>query len=82
MVKTELTAATTLSALATFRILQEPIYNLPELVSMITQTKVSIDRIQEFIKEEDQMQFMIEPPLEPSDVASSSSSLDPILPVI
>lgn len=58
LVKTELTAATVLSALATFRILQEPIYNLPELISMITQTKVSIDRIQEFIKEEDQNQFM------------------------
>ncbi|KAK7359418.1 hypothetical protein VNO77_01378 [Canavalia gladiata] len=58
LVNTELTAATVLSALATFRILQEPIYNLPELISMITQTKVSVDRIQEFIKEEDQNQFM------------------------
>ncbi|CAJ2677615.1 unnamed protein product [Trifolium pratense] len=58
LVKTELTAATVLSALATFRILQEPIYNLPELISMITQTKVSVDRIQDFITEEDQNQFM------------------------
>ncbi|KAK2384078.1 ABC transporter C family member [Trifolium repens] len=58
LVKTELTAATVLSALATFRILQEPIYNLPELISMITQTKVSVDRIQDFIKEEDQNQFI------------------------
>ncbi|KAI5007080.1 hypothetical protein ZWY2020_047028 [Hordeum vulgare] len=41
-----------LSALATFRILQDPIYNLPELVSMVTQTKVSLDRIEEFIKED------------------------------
>ncbi|KAK4265003.1 hypothetical protein QN277_026111 [Acacia crassicarpa] len=69
MVKTKLTAATVLSALATFRILQEPIYNLPELVSMIAQTKVSIDRIQEFIKEDDQMQFMTKPTLKLSDVA-------------
>ncbi|CAI8617007.1 unnamed protein product [Vicia faba] len=61
LVKTELTAATVLSALATFRILQEPIYNLPELISMITQTKVSVDRIQEFIQEEDQNQFMNKP---------------------
>ncbi|KAF1876326.1 hypothetical protein Lal_00029674 [Lupinus albus] len=57
LVKTELTAATVLSALATFRILQDPIYNLPELISMIAQTKVSVDRIQEFIKAEDQNQF-------------------------
>ncbi|CAL8993869.1 unnamed protein product [Prunus brigantina] len=54
MLNTPLTVGTVLSALATFRILQEPIYNLPELISMITQTKVSIDRIQEFVKE-DQM---------------------------
>ncbi|OIW00626.1 hypothetical protein TanjilG_09107 [Lupinus angustifolius] len=58
LVKTELTAATVLSTLATFRILQDPIYNLPELISMIAQTKVSVDRIQEFIKAEDQNQFM------------------------
>ncbi|XP_020229838.1 putative ABC transporter C family member 15 [Cajanus cajan] len=58
LVKTELTAATVLSALATFRILQEPIYNLPELISQIIQTKVSLDRIQEFIKEEDPNQFI------------------------
>ncbi|KAJ4822868.1 hypothetical protein Tsubulata_045665 [Turnera subulata] len=54
LLKTPLTTGTVLSALATFRILQEPIYNLPELISMIAQTKVSIDRIQEFIREEDQ----------------------------
>ncbi|XP_015900302.3 ABC transporter C family member 3-like isoform X1 [Ziziphus jujuba] len=38
-----------LSALATFRILQEPIYNLPDVVSMIAQTKVSLDRIASFL---------------------------------
>ncbi|XP_072998587.1 putative ABC transporter C family member 15 [Typha latifolia] len=54
LAKKPLTAGTVLSALATFRILQEPIYNLPELVSMMTQTKVSMDRIQEFIREENQ----------------------------
>ncbi|BFG16207.1 hypothetical protein CerSpe_024800 [Prunus speciosa] len=56
ILNTPLTVGTVLSALATFRILQEPIYNLPELISMITQTKVSIDRIQEFVKE-DQMKL-------------------------
>ncbi|KAL6983833.1 hypothetical protein U1Q18_017207 [Sarracenia purpurea var. burkii] len=50
--KTPLTTGAVLSALATFRILQEPIYNLPELISMIAQTKVSLDRIQDFLKED------------------------------
>ncbi|XP_070021291.1 putative ABC transporter C family member 15 isoform X2 [Nicotiana sylvestris] len=54
MLKTPLTSGAVLSALATFRILQEPIYNLPELISMIAQTKVSVDRIQDFMREEDQ----------------------------
>ncbi|CAA0833737.1 ABC transporter C family member 3 [Striga hermonthica] len=53
-----LTSGTVLSALATFRILQEPIYNLPELISMIAQTKVSIDRVQNFITEEDQKRLV------------------------
>ncbi|WCJ33051.1 ABC transporter C family member 3 [Euphorbia peplus] len=38
-----------LSALATFRILQAPIYNLPDTVSMLVQTKVSLDRIASFL---------------------------------
>ncbi|WOL16121.1 hypothetical protein Cni_G24903 [Canna indica] len=57
LVNTPLTAGTVLSALATFRILQDPIYNLPELVTMMTQTKVSLDRIQDFMKEEEQQQM-------------------------
>ncbi|KAL1106588.1 hypothetical protein V6Z11_D04G215300 [Gossypium hirsutum] len=58
LLETPLTSGTVLSALATFRILQEPIYNLPELISMIAQTKVSFDRIQEFLGEEDQRKFI------------------------
>ncbi|XP_019168072.1 PREDICTED: putative ABC transporter C family member 15 [Ipomoea nil] len=54
---TPLTAGTVLSALATFRILQEPIYNLPELISTVVQTKVSVRRMQEFIGEEDQQKL-------------------------
>ncbi|KAJ4810045.1 Multidrug resistance protein ABC transporter family isoform 1 [Rhynchospora pubera] len=54
LVRKSLTAGTVLSALATFRILQDPIYNLPELVSMMTQTKVSIDRIQDFLSKNNQ----------------------------
>ncbi|XP_015900152.3 ABC transporter C family member 3 isoform X1 [Ziziphus jujuba] len=42
-----------LSALATFRILQEPIYNLPDTISMIAQTKVSLDRISSFLRLDD-----------------------------
>ncbi|KAI3881272.1 hypothetical protein MKW92_018819, partial [Papaver armeniacum] len=38
-----------LSALATFRILQEPIYNLPDTISMVAQAKVSLDRIASFL---------------------------------
>ncbi|KAI8528046.1 hypothetical protein RHMOL_Rhmol12G0120700 [Rhododendron molle] len=49
VLQTPLTTGTVLSTLATFRILQEAIYNLPELLSMIAQTKVSIDRMQEFL---------------------------------
>ncbi|KAI9102353.1 hypothetical protein K1719_023555 [Acacia pycnantha] len=42
-----------LSALATFRILQEPIYNLPDTISIIAQTKVSLDRIASFLQLDD-----------------------------
>ncbi|MBA0716489.1 hypothetical protein Golax_015316, partial [Gossypium laxum] len=42
-----------LSAVATFRILQEPIYNLPGTISMIDQTKVSLDRIAAFLRLDD-----------------------------
>lgn len=38
-----------LAALATFRVLQEPIYNLPDTISVIIQTKVSLDRIASFL---------------------------------
>ena len=66
---TPLTSATVLSAIATFRILQEPINNLPELISMIAQTKVSLDRIQEFIEGEDQKKIIHCQSVKASDVA-------------
>ncbi|KAK9944969.1 hypothetical protein M0R45_010504 [Rubus argutus] len=50
---THLTAGGVLSALATFRILQEPLRNFPDLVSMMAQTKVSLDRISGFLQEEE-----------------------------
>ncbi|XP_073303895.1 ABC transporter C family member 3-like [Primulina huaijiensis] len=49
-----------LSALATFRILQEPIYNLPDTISMIVQTKVSLDRIASFLSLDDLQHEVIE----------------------
>ncbi|CAM8971237.1 unnamed protein product [Rhodiola kirilowii] len=49
----KLTAGGVLSALATFRILQEPLRNFPDLVSMMSQTRVSLDRITVFLQEEE-----------------------------
>lgn len=69
VLKTPLTSGTVLSALATFRILQGPIYNLPELVSMIAQTKVSVDRLKNFVFENDQTNLTNHPSPETCDVA-------------
>lgn len=69
VLKTPLTSGTVLSALATFRILQDPIYNLPELISMIAQTKVSVDRIQDFISEQDKKQMISHHPSKESNIA-------------
>ncbi|XP_078432369.1 multidrug resistance-associated protein 3 [Wolffia australiana] len=49
-----------LSALATFRVLQEPIYNLPDTVSMVIQTKVSLDRLAEFLRLEELRDDVVE----------------------
>lgn len=49
-----------LSALATFRILQEPIYNLPDTIAMIVQTKVSLDRIASFLSLDDLQPDVVE----------------------
>ncbi|XP_031253354.1 ABC transporter C family member 3-like [Pistacia vera] len=59
-----------LSALATFRILQEPIYNLPDTISMIIQTKVSLDRLASFLCLDDLQTDVIEKqPRDSSDTA-------------
>ncbi|XP_042515302.1 ABC transporter C family member 3-like [Macadamia integrifolia] len=42
-----------LAALATFRILQGPICSIPDTISMIVQTKVSLDRIASFLRLDD-----------------------------
>ncbi|XP_058074510.1 ABC transporter C family member 3-like isoform X2 [Magnolia sinica] len=64
-----------LSALATFRILQEPIYNLPDTISMVAQTKVSLDRISSFLRLEDLQPDVVERlPEGSSDVAVEISN--------
>ncbi|KAL7583517.1 hypothetical protein Lser_V15G45046 [Lactuca serriola] len=49
----QLDSGKVLSALATFKILQESAFNLPHTVSMIAQTKVSLDRIASFLHLQD-----------------------------
>ncbi|CAL4938844.1 unnamed protein product [Urochloa decumbens] len=45
----QLESGKVLSALATFRVLQEPIYGLPDTIAMLIKTKVSLDRIASFL---------------------------------
>ncbi|XVF00452.1 hypothetical protein REPUB_Repub04eG0002500 [Reevesia pubescens] len=63
-----LTSGSVLSTLATLRILQEPIYNMPELASLIAQAKVSIDRLQDFLREENKDKSISNHNEEASDV--------------
>ncbi|EOA32624.1 hypothetical protein CARUB_v10015919mg [Capsella rubella] len=49
LLKIPLESGKIIAALATFRILQNPIYKLPDTISMIVQTKVSLDRIASFL---------------------------------
>ncbi|CAA6673812.1 unnamed protein product [Spirodela intermedia] len=48
-----LTAGRVLSALATFRMLQDPIFNLPDLLQVIAQAKVSADRVASYLQEDE-----------------------------
>ncbi|KAK6121593.1 hypothetical protein DH2020_044673 [Rehmannia glutinosa] len=48
-----LTAGRVLSALATFRMLQDPIFNLPDLLNVIAQGKVSVERISSYLQEDE-----------------------------
>lgn len=56
----ELTAGRVLAALATFRMLQDPIFNLPDLLSVVAQGKVSADRITSYLQEDEIPQDAIE----------------------
>lgn len=48
-----LTAGRVLSALATFRMLQDPIFNLPDLLNVMAQGKVSVERISSYLQEDE-----------------------------
>ncbi|KAL4573872.1 hypothetical protein LXL04_020693 [Taraxacum kok-saghyz] len=86
--KTPLTPAVVLSTLATFRILQDPIYNLPDLVSMVAQAKVSLDRIKDFIIKDSitDQDFVMEEHVaiefEPGEYAWDTNDLDQRHPTI
>ncbi|KAI4353106.1 hypothetical protein L6164_002080 [Bauhinia variegata] len=56
----ELTSGRVLSAFATFRMLQDPIFSLPDLLNVMAQGKVSVDRIASFLQEEEIQQDSIE----------------------
>ncbi|KAJ4976686.1 hypothetical protein NE237_001792 [Protea cynaroides] len=59
-----------LASLATFRILQMPIYNLPDTISMVAQTKVSLDRIASFLRLDDLQPDVVQKlPVGSSDIA-------------
>lgn len=86
--KTPLTPGVVLSTLATFRILQDPIYNLPDLVSMLAQTKVSLDRIKDFIIKDfvTEQDFVMDQDLaieiEPGEYAWDTNDVDQRRPTI
>ncbi|OMO94665.1 hypothetical protein COLO4_16230 [Corchorus olitorius] len=69
LLRRPLTSGSVLSTLATLRILQEPTYNMPELASLIALAKNSIDRLQDFLREENQDNSVSNHNAEASDVA-------------
>ncbi|XP_026408739.1 putative ABC transporter C family member 15 [Papaver somniferum] len=64
-----LTAGKVLSALATFRMLQDSMFTLPDSLSCIAQAKVSVDRIESYLQEDElQDDAVIFVPKETSEV--------------
>lgn len=55
----KLSSGSIFSALATLQMLHEPIYNMPELISAVAHAKISITRLQEFLREENQEQSKV-----------------------
>lgn len=65
-----LTAGRVLSALATFRMLQDPIFSLPDLLSVLAQAKVSVDRVASYFQEDEIQSDAVE------DVPRNASEFD------
>ncbi|XP_022147026.1 putative ABC transporter C family member 15 [Momordica charantia] len=59
MLGIELTAGKVISALATFQMLQDPIFSLPDILSAYTQGKVSADRVTSYLQVEEIQQDAI-----------------------
>ncbi|RWW09035.1 hypothetical protein GW17_00027495 [Ensete ventricosum] len=55
-----LTTGRVLSALATFRMLQDPIFTIPDLLSVLAQGKVSADRIAKYLQEDEMRSDVVE----------------------
>ncbi|KAK9273328.1 hypothetical protein L1049_018137 [Liquidambar formosana] len=70
----QLTAGRVLSALATFRMLQDPIFNLPDLLSVIAQGRVSADRVASYLQENEIQSDAIE--FIPKDQAECAVEID------
>ena len=51
MLGVPLTAGRVLSAVATIRVLRDPLRNFPDLTAMLAQTKVSLHRLHQFLQE-------------------------------
>ncbi|XP_042477786.1 ABC transporter C family member 3-like [Macadamia integrifolia] len=60
LMRIQLDSGKILSALATFAMLQGPIYNLPDTISMVLQIKVSLNRITSFLYLDDLDQNIVQ----------------------
>ncbi|KAL9831507.1 ABC transporter C family member 9 [Arabidopsis thaliana] len=56
----KITAGAVLSALATFQMLQSPIFGLPDLLSALVQSKVSADRIASYLQQSETQKDAVE----------------------
>ncbi|XP_024012775.1 putative ABC transporter C family member 15 isoform X2 [Eutrema salsugineum] len=60
LIGVKLTAGAVLSALATFQMLQSPIFGLPDLLSALVQSKVSADRIASYLQQSETQKDAVE----------------------
>ncbi|CDY64080.1 BnaAnng19200D [Brassica napus] len=60
LIGVKLTSGAVLSALATFQMLQSPIFGLPDLLSALVQSKVSADRIASYLQQSETQKDAVE----------------------